>query len=61
MFQEYFLDDPGFRLVYSEIYQNFPKPVSKKSIFKAINRILAKYLQENLHFRRLFCIYKQNL
>ena len=52
---------------YSEIYQkHFRKIISRKSICKvgsseSIKRILEKYLQRNLHFRKLFCIYEQNL
>ena len=45
--------------------QNFPITTSKRSIFKigsseSIYRILEKYLQRNLHFRKLFYMYEQN-
>ena len=57
IFQEHFLNNP----IYSEIYQNFRKTTSKKSIFKVgdseyISKILEKHLQRNLHFRKIFCI-----
>ena len=68
IFQQYFLDDLVFRLVaiLKSINKIFEKTISKKSIFKigtfeSINKILEKYLQINLHFRKLFCIYEQNL
>ena len=46
--------------------QNFRKTTSKKSIFrvgdsKSVSKILEKQLQRNFHFRKLFCIYEQNL
>ena len=55
------LDDSVFRNLFRNLSTNFQKANSKKSIFKlhsskSINRILEKYLQRNLHFRKLFCI-----
>ena len=52
---------------YFEIYQQgFQKITSKKCICKLgssefINKIVEKYLGRNLHFRKLLCIYEQNL
>ena len=61
---------------YSKVYlQNFWKTILKKSFWKPllkkpflkvgssefINKILGKYLQKNLHLRKLFCIYEQNI
>ena len=66
-FQEYFLDDPIFKLeaIQKSIGKIFKKTTSKKSIFvgssESIKRILEKYLQRNLYFRKLFYIYEQNL
>ena len=58
IFQEYFLDDPVFRLVasYSKIYQQI---FWKKFIFKvgsteSIQKILKRYLRRNLHFRKFY-------
>ena len=49
---------------YSKFYLQNWKP--KKSFFKvgsseSINKTLGKYLQKKLHFRKLFCIYEQNI
>ena len=46
--------------------ESFWKTILKKSIFKvddpeSISKILEKHLRRNLHFRKLFCIYEQNL
>ena len=52
---------------YSEFYhQNLWKIPLKKSIVKigsskTNKKILEKYLSRNSHFRRIFCIYEQNL
>ena len=61
---------------YSKVYlQNFWKTILKKSFWKPllkkpflkvgssefINKILGKYLQRNLHLRKLFCIDEQNI
>ena len=68
IFKEYFLDNPVFRLVaiLKSINKIYEKKTSKESIFKvgsskSFNKILEKYLQRNFHFRKLFCIYEQNL
>ena len=46
--------------------ESFWKTILKKSIFEvddpeSISKILEKHLRWNLHFRKLFCIYEQNL
>ena len=68
IFWEYFLDDSVFKIgTYPEIYrQNSRKTTSKKFIFKVgssilSTKILKKYLRKKLYFRKLLCIYEQNL
>ena len=67
IFQEYFLGNPVFRLVaiLKSINKIFEKQL-QRSILKvggseSINKILDKYLQWNLDFRKLICINEQNL
>ena len=68
IFQEHSLDNPVFRLVASLKSSNkiFKKTTWKKFISnvgdsESISKILERHLQKNLHFRKVFCIYEQNL
>ena len=68
IFQEYFLDNPAFRLVaipicINKIFQNQLQrnPFLRQEVPNLSKKLLEKHLQRNLHFRRLFCTYEQNI
>ena len=67
IFQEHFLDIPVFRLVAilksaNKIFEKQPqRNPFKLDDSESISKIFEKDQQKNLHFRKLFCIYEQNI
>ena len=70
IFREHFLDNPVLRLIailkslnkiFVKELQTFSTAIFKVGNFKSISKILEKHLQRNLQFRKLFCIYEENL